>query len=170
MTCCIHCDAFHPSVAEAIKAGWTSLQHDPADGWDYLGICPHCKRDQVEQERLAKQEPTEDLASTGREMGLTPQQIEQAKAEGVTTALGLRRIEVNSQPVKVPETIACARCDASSPQSLAAALQEGWTGLCRDDGPGWNYLEICRNCQAQEDESPAPEVEKKPEPQKRLFA
>ena len=39
VTCCLHCDAFYPSVAEAIKAGWTSLQHDPAEGWDYLGIC-----------------------------------------------------------------------------------------------------------------------------------
>jgi hypothetical protein len=84
------------------------------------------------------------------EMDLTPDQIRQAIAEGVTTAVGLRRIEKNTRSDEVAETIACARCDADSPPSLAAALQEGWTDLCRDDGAGWNYLGICPKCQAQE--------------------
>ena len=77
------------------------------------------------------------------EMELSPDQICRAIAEGVTTAVGLRRIEKNTRANEIPETIACARCDADSPASLAAALQEGWTDLCRDDGPGWNYLGIC---------------------------
>jgi hypothetical protein len=168
VTCCIHCDAFYPSVAEAIKAGWTSLQHDPAEGWDYLGICAHCQRDEVEQERLAEQERIKDLESTGREMGLTTQQIEQAKAEGVTSALGLRRIEANTRADQIPETIACAHCDADSPESLTAALQQGWTDLCRDNGAGWNYLGICPECQAQENTTAEPE-EPKENPQKQLF-
>jgi len=102
------------------------------------------------------------------EMELTPDQIRQAIAEGVTTAVGLRRIEKNTRADEVPESIACARCDAASPESLAAALQEGWTDLCRDDGEGWNYLGVCPECRAQEDqvpESEAPEAEE----QKRLF-
>ena len=92
------------------------------------------------------------------EMELTPEQIRQAIAEGVTTAVGLRRIEKNTRADEIPETIACARCDADSPESLAAALQEGWTDLCRDDGPGWNYLGVCPVCRAQEDQVPEPEA------------
>ena len=168
VTSCIHCDAFCPSVAEAIKAGWTSLQHDPTEDWDYLGICAKCHRDQVERERLAQQERTDDVESIGREMGLTPAQIQQAKAEGVTTALGLRRIEANSRSATVPETLACARCDADSPPSLAAALQEGWTNLCRDDGHGWNYLGICPQCRPEEDET-ADRKGRQGNPQKHLF-
>jgi len=168
VTCCIHCDAFYPSVAEAVKAGWTSLQHDPAEGWDYLGICAHCQRDEVEQERLAEQERIKDLESTGREMGLTPEQIQQAKAEGVTTALGLRRIEANSRSAAVPETLACARCDADSPSSLAAALQEGWINLCRDDGRGWNYLGLCSQCRTEDDET-TDRKGRQGNPQKHLF-
>ena len=42
------------------------------------------------------------------EMDLTPEQIRQAIAEGVTTAVGLRRIEKNTRADEVPETIACA--------------------------------------------------------------
>ena len=109
-----------------------------------------------------------DLESTGREMGLTPEQIQQANAEGVTTALGLRRIEANSRSATVPETLACARCDADSPPSLAAALQEGWTNLCRDDGRGWNYLGVCPQCQAEEIETAEPEG-RQDDPQKHLF-
>jgi len=169
VTCCVHCDAFHPTLADAVKAGWTSLQHDPADGWDYLGICAHCQRDEVERERLAQQERTQDLESTGRDMGLTPEQIQQAKAEGVTTELGLRRIEKNTRSDAIPETIACARCDVDSPPSFAAALQEGWTDLCRDDGAGWNYLGICPECQAQEKQAAEPDQQLEEDPQKQLF-
>lgn len=84
------------------------------------------------------------------EMELTPEQIRQAMAEGVATAVGLRRIEKNTRADEVPETIACARCDVDSPASLAAALQEGWIDLCRDDGPSWNYLGVCPACQERE--------------------
>ncbi len=103
------------------------------------------------------------------EMDLTPDQIRRAIAEGVTTAVGLRRIEKNARADEVPETIACARCDADSPPSLAAALQEGWTDLRRDDGAGWNYLGVCPGCQAQENAAPEPESSD-PDAQKHLFA
>jgi hypothetical protein len=102
------------------------------------------------------------------EMELKPEQIRQAIAEGVTTAVGLRRIEKNSRGDEVPEAIACARCDAESPESLAAALEEGWTDLCCDDGPGWSYLGVCPECLARENAVPEPEVADADE-QKRLF-
>ena len=103
------------------------------------------------------------------EMDLTPEQIRQAMAEGVTTAAGLRQIEKNGRSDEVPETIACARCDVCSPASLAEALQEGWIDLCRDDGPGWNYLGICPECQAQENTA-ANQDATQMDNQKRLFA
>jgi hypothetical protein len=46
------------------------------------------------------------------------------------------------------EIIACCHCDASPP-SLAVAIKEGWTDFQYDDGPGWNYLGICPDCQAE---------------------
>ena len=75
-----------------------SLQHHllPRDGIIFVALAAHCQRDKVEQERLVEQERIKDLESTGREMGLTKQQIGQAKAEGVTLVLGLRRIEANT--------------------------------------------------------------------------
>jgi hypothetical protein len=100
-------------------------------------------------------------------MGLTDAQNQQATAEGVTTEIGLRRIEKNTRSDAVPETIACARCDVDSPPSIAAALQEGWTDLCRDDGPGWNYLGVCPECRAQEQADD--EKLRKADPQARLF-
>ena len=63
----------------------------------------------------------------------------------------------------------CARCDVDSPASLAAALQEGWVTLCRDDGIGWNYLGICSECQAQENAT-ANQDAIQTDDQKRLFA
>ena len=104
----------------------------------------------------------------GPRNGADAGQIQRAQAEGVTTELGLRRIEKNSRADEIPETIACARCDADSPASLAAALQEGWTDLCRDDGAAWNYLGVCPDCQAQEIETAEPEGPP-PDPQKHLF-
>jgi hypothetical protein len=103
------------------------------------------------------------------EMGLTPEQIRRAIAEGVTTAVGLRRVEKNARADEIPETIACAHCDADSPASLAAALQEGWTDLCRDDGPGWNYMGVCPECQTHHDEPEESETDQEDD-QKRLFA
>ena len=102
------------------------------------------------------------------EMELTPDQIRQTVAEGVTTAVGLRRIEKNTRSDAIPETIACSRCDVDSPASLAAALQEGWTDLVRDDGAGWNYLAICPECQAEERASRQQEAPP-PDPQQQLF-
>ena len=51
------------------------------------------------------------------------------------------------ESAEIPETIACAMCDIDSPESLADALQAGWTRLQRDDGSGWNYLGVCPSCQ-----------------------
>jgi hypothetical protein len=88
-------------------------------------------------------------------MELTPEQVRQAIVEGATTAMGPRPTEKHSRSDELPETIACIHCDADSPASLATALQEGWTELCCDDGPGWNYLGICPACQAEEDKAHA---------------
>ena len=156
---CCQCDAATESLAMAVHEGWKDLQFDDEQDWNYLGLCPACVRKRTEDERR--------LESLGRDMGLTPKQIDQAKTEGVTTELGLRRIEKNARSDEIPESIACARCDADSPASLAAALQEGWTDLCRDDGPGWNYLGICPACQAEE--RAEDEKLKKADTQGRLF-
>jgi len=56
----------------------------------------------------------------------------------------------------VPETIACASCDADSPESLAAALKEGWTRLQRDEGAGWNFLGVCPTCKIEQDATNQP--------------
>lgn len=157
---CVHCDAGAASLAAAVREGWKDLQYDDGPGQEYLGICPDCVRKQTEQERLA---------ATAREMGLTDGQIDQAKAEGVTSELGLRRVEKNTRADEVPETIACARCDADSPESLVAAIRQGWTELCRDVGPGWNYLGVCPESQAQENTARVPELPRSDD-QKRLFA
>jgi len=92
------------------------------------------------------------------EMGLTAEQIRQAIAEGVTSAVGLRRIEKNARGEEIPETIACAHCDVDSPPSLSAALEEGWIDLCCDDGPGWNYIGVCPECFARENAVPSLEA------------
>lgn len=91
------------------------------------------------------------------DMGLTAEQIRAALDAGVTTTLGLRQIEKNTRAGALPETIACAHCDADSPASLAAAIQEGWTRLQRDDGAGWNYLGVCPECRAEEQPLPGHE-------------
>ena len=49
-------------------------------------------------------------------------------------------------PADVPFTLACANCDAASPETYAAAFQQGWTRIQFDDGPGWNFLGICPDC------------------------
>ena len=43
---CCHCDASPPSLAEAIKEGWTDFQYDDGPDWNYLGICPDCQTEQ----------------------------------------------------------------------------------------------------------------------------
>jgi len=82
-----------------------------------------------------------------RAVGLTPEQLTQAIVEGVAAALSRGQAGNSSRGEEIQETIACAHCDIDSPPSLAAALQEGWTQLQRDDGSGWNYLGVCPACQ-----------------------
>jgi hypothetical protein len=154
---CCQCNASQVSLAEAVRAGWTSFQTSEDGDYNYLAVCPDCHKKQVEQER--------QRATLAAEVGLTADQVQQATAEGVATAPGVRPIGKNAHADEIPETIACARCDVNSPESLADALQEGWTNLCRDDGSGWNYLGICPECLAQE----IAENQEKPDEQKRLF-
>ena len=80
-------------------------------------------------------------------------------------------VEAKQAALQIPETLACANCDVDSPSSLAAALQEGWTRLCRDDGSGWNYLGVCPSCQEEEreEERRARERASEEEDQKGLF-
>ena len=195
---CCQCHAGLPSLAVAVSHGWTALQRDDeAEDWGYLAVCGGCQSKQIEQARQRTSAPPameaatsgqlqdyavetatgdaaqsgterEQLEAVGREMGLTTQQIEQAKAEGVTSALGLRRIEANTRADQLPETIACIYCDVDSPASLAAARQEGWVRLERDDGAGWNYLGLCPECDARENKAVEPKAHQAA-PQKLLF-
>ena len=102
------------------------------------------------------------------EMDLTPEQIRQAVAQGVTTSAGLRRVEKNTWDDEIAESIACAHCDVDSPTFLSAALEQGWTNLCRDDGAGWNYLGVCPQCLAKQNAVPIPETAQT-DKQPRLF-
>lgn len=110
--------------------------------------CPYLAEAALKRARPAF--PLDDALETGL--------VQSATGEGGTTDLGLRRIETNARSDEIPETIACAVCDVDSPPSLAAALQEGWTRLQRDDGPGWNYLGVCPVCDARENAPPEPET------------
>jgi hypothetical protein len=67
--------------------------------------CPYLTEAQAVR-RILPSFPLDDAL----EMDLTPDQIRQAVAEGVTTAAGLRRIEKNTRADEIPETIACALC------------------------------------------------------------
>ena len=59
-------------------------------------------------------------------------------------------VAIPTQEETVAETVACAFCDADSPDSLADALKEGWTRLQVDDGLGHNYLGVCPACHEQQ--------------------
>ena len=157
---CGQCNALQPSLAAAVRQGWTDFRCDDGGEWRYLAVCLDCRKKRAEDDR--------QRATLAAEMGLTPGQVQQAVAEEVTTVVGLRRIEKNTRSDAIPETIACSRCDADSPASLAAALQEGWTDLVRDDGAGWNYLGVCPECQAEERASRQQETPP-PDPQQQLF-
>jgi hypothetical protein len=151
VTCCVHCDASSPSLAEAVKAGWTAFQHDPSDGWDYLGICPECAREQTKLEPDPTAHDTESFPyDDALAMGLTREQIAQAKAEGVTTLLGLRRVEKNSRGRENPEQTACDRSEADPPASLAAGVQEGAMRIQRNGPEGANEPRECQDCATQE--------------------
>ena len=102
------------------------------------------------------------------EMDLSPRPNPPGCCRGRDDDRGPARIEKNTRADAVPEVLACARCDACSPESLAAAVQEGWTSICRDDGTGWCYLGVCPNCQAEANQTAEPELHE-PNPQKSLF-
>lgn len=46
----------------------------------------------------------------------------------------------------VPFVLACAHCDADSPDTFEQAIQQGWIEIERNDGFSWNYLGICPSC------------------------
>lgn len=77
-----------------------------------------------------------------------------------------RDFKINAANQKPAETIACAECDIDSPDSLAAALNQGWIRLQQDfEGLGHNYLGICPDCSKKE-ESPA-SANEPPKPEKK---
>jgi len=137
---CCHCDTLLPTLATAVREGWTDFQVDNGRDWNYLAICADCQTRKAQHDQRPSSS-TPLAANTGQAICSD----------------------------EVPETIACARCDVDSPASLAAALQEGWVALCRDDGIGWNYLGICPECQAQENAT-ANQDAIQTDDQKRLFA
>src|SRR5689334_19747276 len=53
--------------------------------------------------------------------------------------------KLNKHSEQIAESVHCFECDAQM-DSLAKALQNGWTELCRDDGESWNYLGLCPAC------------------------
>lgn len=55
VVCCVRCDASCSSLAEAVQDQWISLQHDPCDSYDYLGMCADCQRDEAEQDRKTRE-------------------------------------------------------------------------------------------------------------------
>ena len=46
----------------------------------------------------------------------------------------------------VPFVLACAYCDADSPETRQEAIQQGWIDIERHDGFSWNFLGICPSC------------------------
>lgn len=41
---CFYCDCDSPDDLEAAFAlGWESIEYDDGQGWNYLGVCPHCQ-------------------------------------------------------------------------------------------------------------------------------
>lgn len=74
--------------------------------------------------------------------------------------------KLNNHSELIAEAIHCFECDAQM-GSLAEALQNGWTELCRDDGVSWNYLGLCPKCVNQEIEEIAqmqPQLVEVPKP------
>ena len=142
--------------------GWTGFQRDnEADDWGYLAVCGNCQRNQIEQ---AQQRTAATTA-----MRTPPEQGWKEFAERMTGVETMPEVAGEISSEEVPETIACMYCDVDSPASLAAAQQEGWTDLDRDDGAGWNYLGLCPECREREQQSAEPETQKLDQ-QKRLFA
>jgi len=47
---CCHCEASPPSLAAAIRQGWTDFQFDRQPNWSYLAICPDCQQQELEEQ------------------------------------------------------------------------------------------------------------------------
>lgn len=67
---CVSCDADPPpSLEHALRDGWTQLQYDDAEGWDFLGKCPACRTAELDEEltraKTAGEKVGEFLASDG---------------------------------------------------------------------------------------------------------
>ena len=97
-----------------------------------MAVCSGCQRKRI-------------MHAEGRGSAVT-QQMQQSAAGEIADILNMG----DSEGDEIPESIACVHCDVDSPPSLAAAVEEGWSRLERDDGSGWNYLGICPECQAEE--------------------
>ena len=163
VTCCL-CNAVQPTLATAVRQGWVDFQtDDEAEDWRYVGVCGDCQRKQIEQARQRTPPPSA--------MEAAPERRRNETAEPASGALYPTDVEDEPSNEEIPETIACIYCDVDSPPSLAAARQEGWTRLERDDGSGWNYLGICPECQEEQREEDLPGPEPSPtKEQKHLFA
>jgi hypothetical protein len=62
---CMECDLDSPgSLATALQAGWINLQPDDGPGWNYLGLCPDCRKHQDEAtlESKSKTQGSETVA------------------------------------------------------------------------------------------------------------
>lgn len=75
--------------------------------------------------------------------------VDEARTEIVNELRGRYRETIEKPQLcleTVPESVSCAECDATA-DSLAEALQKGWTRLQADlSGLSWNYLGICGPC------------------------
>src|SRR5258708_1735863 len=49
-------------------------------------------------------------------------------------------------PSDVPFVLACAFCEADSPDTFEEATRQGWIDIERADGFSWNFLGICPSC------------------------
>lgn len=47
----------------------------------------------------------------------------------------------------VPFSVACWTCDAGQGLTLEEARLLGWKHIAPNDGPSWNYLGYCPDCQ-----------------------
>jgi len=56
------------------------------------------------------------------------------------------RVELTRALDTIPFILSCSECDIDSPDSYEQALAAGWQGIVGDDGPGWFFLGICREC------------------------
>jgi len=127
--CCVHCDACEDSVAAAVREGWTRLQADGSEGWDFLGVCPGCGRKREEEEWRRG-----GAVRAGLEMGLTEEQAIQAAQQGDPTGLGLSAVEDNMRERATPEGDIFAQSGPDTPRGAVRGEGEG-VGRVERDGP-----------------------------------